>query len=497
MQNKSQMSASLMFKKYTVMLIIFMSILTMSILVLIFMLVAGEKRNGTIYVPVVLSVLCIFSLAILLIKSYRKLFVPVSGLLRSMAEVGITGLKISEEPDGERQNLTPVFSEVREAMAKLNSLILLIENLNRNIPFKEVLDYIYMTFSTYIPYTYIGVALIEDDGSTIKACYGTGGKYHKNLPKRLLGYKADLKTTSLYEIVTTGRERIINNLEEYLYGKPVKEYNRILLEEGIRSSITFPLNNNGKTSGIIFFSSNAINVYRKEHVDFLRTLANSIVLSLEKSIFVDDMIVGSIQALARLAEQRDPETGEHIQRIKTYSRIIAELLSKTPQYRNIIDIDYINDIERFSPLHDIGKVGIRDDILLKPGKLTREEFEIMKFHTVYGAWVLKASEENIQKKGRSIFKIGIEIAESHHERWDGTGYPYGRSKEGIPLSARIVAVADVLDALTSKRPYKEPFTFEDSCNTIIADRAKHFDPDIIDVFEKHTKEFKDAYDLFK
>ncbi|MDI6617253.1 MAG: HD domain-containing phosphohydrolase [Clostridiales bacterium] len=380
---------------------------------------------------------------------------------------------------------------------KFNSLISLIENINMNKPFKDILDYIYDSFSAYIPYTYIGIALIEDDGETIKASFGASGKNHKNLPKRLLGYKTNIYDTSLIKIVQTGKERIINDLEDYTKGKSIKEYNKILLEEGIRSSITFPLKNNKKVIGIIFFSSNRKNIYKKEHIDFLKIIANSIALGLEKTIFIDDMIIGSVQALAKLAEQRDRNTGEHLKRISVYSRLLAKLLSKNKKYSDIINIDYIDNIERFSTLHDIGKVGIRDDILLKAGRLTPEEFSIMQAHTIYGSWVLKTAEKKVQKNGRSIFSMGIEIAEGHHEKWDGSGYPYGKAGEDIPLSARIVAVADVFDALTSKRSYKDAFSYEYSRNIIISESGKSFDPDIAGLFIEYDDEIRKVYERFK
>lgn len=165
-------------------------------------------------------------------------------------------------------------------------------------------------------------------------------------------------------------------------------------------------------------------------------------------------------------------------------------------YRDEINFEYISQIERFSPLHDIGKVGVADGILLKPGKLTTEEFEEMKKHTTYGAAVLRTAEETISKHRKCLFKIGIEIAEGHQEKWDGSGYPYGKKGEEIPLSARIVAVADVLDALTSVRPYKKAFPFERSFQMIIEERGTHFDPKIIDTFIKHKDEIFRIYKKF-
>jgi HD-GYP domain-containing protein (c-di-GMP phosphodiesterase class II) len=452
-----------------------------------------SRKNLIIYYSVMIfSVIMILFLAIFIKKAYKSLFIPVSQLSKGAGELGL----LIEDSQGVREEKTdfyPIFSEVKTIFNQFNSLILLMENLSKNIPFKDILSYIFNNFSEYIPYTYIGVALIDDNKNTITASYGVQGAHHKNLPARVLGSKVDLNHTSLARIVETGEERIINDLEEHVKGKPVKAYNKILLEEGIRASITYPLKNNDEVIGIIFFSSNAKNVYKKEHVRFLKTLANSIMLSLEKDILIEDMIISSTLALAKLTEERDNETGEHLQRMKIYSRMLAEFIAKEEKYKDFIDISYINDIERFSPLHDIGKVAIRDEILLKPAKLTEEEFEIMKAHAVYGAKVLRMAEENLNNKGRSIFRIAIEIAEGHHEKWNGRGYPYGKVGEEIPLSARIVALADVFDALTSERPYKKPFSFEESVKIIKEGSGSHFDPQLVDVFSKNLNDIKNKY----
>lgn len=455
-----------------------------------------NKNRNLFYITIFLIISMLISLTIFFINAYRNLFLPIGQLYKEMENIGIKDLN-TMLPNPQNNETMPVFSEVRTIFNKLNRLILLIENLNKNVPFKHILNYIFNSFTDYIPYTYIGIALIGDDGKTIKASYGITGKYHKNLAKRLLGFKVSINGTSLGKIIETGKERIINDLEEYVKGKPMKLYNQILLEEGIRSSITFPLKNDKEVVGIIFFSSNTKNVYKKEHIRFLKTLANSIMLSLEEDILINDLIVSSILALAKLTEERDSDTGDHLERMKTYSKIIAELLSSEKEYKDIIDIDYVNNIERFSPLHDIGKVAIKDEILLKPGKLSKEEFEIMKTHAIYGAKVLKMADENLKKKGRSVFKLGIEIAEGHHEKWDGSGYPHGKKGEDIPLSARIVAIADVFDALTSKRPYKKAFTFEESVQMIIEGSGKHFDPNIVDILLKNINVIKETYDGFQ
>ena len=147
-------------------------------------------------------------------------------------------------------------------------------------------------------------------------------------------------------------------------------------------------------------------------------------------------------------------------------------------------------------MHDIGKVGIRDSILLKPGKLTEEEYKEMQLHVEYGAEVLRAAEQNMVKFNKSLFKVAIDIVLGHHEKWDGTGYPKQKKGEEIPLSARIVAVADVFDALTSKRPYKEAFSFNKAIGILIEGKGKHFDPRIIDCVVKHKDKIYQIYQQF-
>lgn len=187
-----------------------------------------------------------------------------------------------------------------------------------------------------------------------------------------------------------------------------------------------------------------------------------------------------IMGLAKLAEYRDSDTGTHIERIQEYNTILAKQLQKKIKYANYISDEYIEDLHISSILHDIGKVGIPDAILQKPGKLTAEEFEIMKSHSVIGGDSIKTVEK---KTGvRSFLTLGRDIAYMHHEKWDGSGYPRGIREEEIPLSARLTALADVYDALTSKRCYKEAFSHEKAKDIILQSKGTHFDPDIVDVF---------------
>ncbi len=197
--------------------------------------------------------------------------------------------------------------------------------------------------------------------------------------------------------------------------------------------------------------------------------------------------IATILALAKLAEYRDDDTGVHLERIREYTKILAMDMAEKPGYRGYITAEYIEDIYHSSILHDIGKVGIPDAILLKPGKLTPDEFEVIKGHSMLGGNVL--TEIEIKIKGQTFLTLGKEIAYYHHERWDGTGYPKGLRGEKIPLSARLVAAADVYDALTSDRVYKKAFTHEKAREMIMSRKGKHFDPDVADSFLARDNDF--------
>lgn len=224
--------------------------------------------------------------------------------------------------------------------------------------------------------------------------------------------------------------------------------------------------------------------YRNKIEDYNLNLENRIQEQVQR---ITSAQVAIIFAMAKLAESRDPETGEHLERMAEYGKLLCQKLSAQSKYESIIDDKYINNIYAASPLHDIGKVGIPDHILTKPGKLTKEEFEIMKTHSKIGADTLRVVDE--KHSGNDLVHMGIEIAENHHEKWDGSGYPNGLSGDNIPLAGRILALGDVYDALTSKRVYKEAFSHAKSREIILEGRGTHFDPDVVDAFISVENEF--------
>jgi response regulator RpfG family c-di-GMP phosphodiesterase len=203
----------------------------------------------------------------------------------------------------------------------------------------------------------------------------------------------------------------------------------------------------------------------------------------------------AIHSLATTAELRDPETGAHILRTQRYVRELANELKDLPAYKTFLSPENIELLFKSAPLHDIGKVGVPDVILHKPGKLTDEEFEVMKKHAIYGKDILQGAEDVLGST--SFLRLAKEVAYTHQEKWDGRGYPQGLKGEAIPISGRLMALADVYDALVSKRVYKEPFSHEDTVRMISEEAGTHFDPVMVEYFLKIEKSFKNIAEKYK
>ena len=228
----------------------------------------------------------------------------------------------------------------------------------------------------------------------------------------------------------------------------------------------------------------------KEHADFLRDqnefLEQEVQERTREVVAIQDV---TILAMASMAETRDPETGNHIRRTQFYVKALAERLKEHPRFSAVLSDSYIKLLFKSAPLHDIGKVGIPDRILLKPGRFEPHEFEIMKTHTTLGRAAIEHAERSLGTP-MAFLSIAKEIAYSHQEKWDGSGYPEGLAGEAIPVSARLMAVADVYDALISRRVYKEGMPHEKAVQMIVEGKGKHFDPDMVDAFLGLQEEFR-------
>ncbi len=235
--------------------------------------------------------------------------------------------------------------------------------------------------------------------------------------------------------------------------------------------------------------SSQVTVFSNDEFGHLASLTNLTIRRLRALV---EEVSGSrsaiIRCLVSLSSKRDEETGLHLVRTQIYTRLLAEALQKTPKYQDLLTPSVIETIVEAAPLHDIGKVGIPDAVLRKPGKLTDEEFVIMKTHAALGAEALEDAE--LSAGGNAFLRVAAEIARSHHEKWDGSGYPSGLSGEAIPLSARIMAVSDVYDALRSKRVYKAAKSHSEARKIILDGAGSHFDPDLVEAFLAQEEEIK-------
>lgn len=220
----------------------------------------------------------------------------------------------------------------------------------------------------------------------------------------------------------------------------------------------------------------------KSWQDFLRDQNAWLQKQVEKRLSeINHLQDASIYVMVSLAEFRDECTGNHIRRTQEYVRLLAIELAKLPQHSGLLTPSYIEQMSKSAPLHDVGKIAIPDHILLKPGKLTPEEFAIMKTHAERGYEMLRRAGEHLGEQGEFL-TLAMEIAGSHHEKWDGSGYPQGLAGNAIPLAARLMAVADVFDALLARRPYKEAMSSEQATRIILEGRGQHFDPEVVDTF---------------
>jgi putative two-component system response regulator len=270
----------------------------------------------------------------------------------------------------------------------------------------------------------------------------------------------------------------------FLTAMSKSEDERIGLEAGAVDYITKPI------SPPILLARVKTHLQLKAGQDFLKD-KNAY---LESEVYRRTREVQAIQdvtilTMASLAETRDNETGNHIRRTQHYVKALALKLRDHPRFAGYFTDHVIDLLFKSAPLHDIGKVGIPDRILLKPGKLTPEEFEIMKTHTTLGRDAIEQAERQLGTPVEFL-KVAKEIAYSHQEKWDGSGYPEGLAGDAIPVSARLMAVADVYDALISRRVYKPPFPHEKAVALIAEGRGRHFDPDITDVFMEIREEFR-------
>ena len=396
---------------------------------------------------------------------------------------------------GDFQAVVPVTgkSEIAQmAMAfnhlteRLNAMFRLTDKINQGKQLDEMLQFIYEEFQSFVPLDWVGVFYLTPDGERI------------SLERFFTRHQSSLLQGTTFTLPTNmmegGSKPVAFNLKDSATTN--NQLNMCLADEGLNAAASVNLINKVGLHATMLFATKEKN-YTAEHLEFLNNIASVVSNVLEKTLVMENLVRAAVEGLAKLAESRDPETGDHLIRMAQYSMHIAEELAQVDAYKHLITPAYVRDIFHFAPMHDIGKVGIRDDILLKPGKLDEVEMREMQRHPTIGADVLKKAEQQIESMGHSIFKIGIEIAAGHHEKYDGSGYPAQLKGGAIPLSARIVAAADVFDALTSKRPYKEAWPIEKALALMDEQTGKHFDPDVMAAMKRALPRMLVIYERLK
>jgi HD-GYP domain-containing protein (c-di-GMP phosphodiesterase class II) len=417
-------------------------------------------------------------LLLLLAGLGRQVLGPLRATQRGFERVaqGDFAHRVAVPANRELGAMTTSFNALAE---RINSLFRLSARINQGTSLDDTLRFVREEFSRFLPVDWVGVF--------------TPGA----VPGEWLLERCD---THLATAAREGESHAMptpNDAPALIDLRSDDSLAQSLRAAGCRTAVALPLRKAGAGgTPLLVFAAADPAAYGPERIEFLANLAGQISPALDRTVVVEALVVAAVSGLAKLAESRDPETGDHLFRMARYSAIVAEELGRHGEgpYRQQIDAAYVRAILQFAPMHDIGKVGIADHILLKPGRLDETEFAEMQRHPLIGGEVLRRCEAQVNALGHSIFRIGTEIAEAHHEKFDGSGYPHGLAGVTIPLSARIVAVADVFDALTSKRPYKDAWPVERALETLRRDAGRHFDPVVVAAFERALPKIMAIYE---
>ncbi len=354
-------------------------------------------------------------------------------------------------------------------------------SLDENTSLSEKLTYIHAALNERFPFiARISVAIYDAKTDLLKTFIQSSSGADP-----LKQYQARLSEAgSLQEILRLRRPRVVNDLD--LFASGTAEHTRRIAEEGYRASYTMPMYNHGQFFGFLFFNSSAVDAFSEEVLRQIDPFGHLISLTVIHELASLRTLLATVQTAHDIANVRDSETGAHLERMSRYARLIARKLAD--QYE--LSDEYIENIFVFSPLHDIGKIGIPDEVLLKPGALESEEWEIMKTHPVKGREIIDRMLGNFNLNGVRSIDILRNIAELHHETFDGKGYPYGRSAAAIPLESRIVAVADIFDALVSRRPYKQAWSNDEAFAMLQKLAGDKLDQDCVRVLLESREELE-------
>jgi HD-GYP domain-containing protein (c-di-GMP phosphodiesterase class II) len=355
---------------------------------------------------------------------------------------------------------------------------------------EDAMDQLFPILKARMGIDRIGLAFIDYPRQVIKAEYGVIDQGSLVLGP---GFEVPFDATSLSVLMRQREASITSDFIEELAKRPQSAALKLLATEGMRSNLILPMTMGNAVFGFLFLSSRQLDFFTEAHKHLGEKIVYEIKGLLNRSYFTKIVFSKITTGFSELVDKKDNETGAHIQRMTQYSVLLAKKVLELNHPDYPITERTILEIERNAAVHDIGKVGIPDAILKKPGQLTDDEWEIMRTHPMIGGDIFKSIRDGLSAFDPELYKIAEEITRYHHEKWNGKGYPYGLSGHDIPLVARIVTVADVFDAISSKRVYKDAFTIEDTFDTLMTMRGETLDPFLVDLFIQHKDDVLHIY----
>jgi len=366
----------------------------------------------------------------------------------------------------------------------------ILNQLNSKLSLQEKLVAVHEAISLFFSFIdRIAIALYDNKSQIFKTFISSSGQ---DAP--LVHYESKLTDApSLKDIIESGKSRVINDLSIFEAG--THEHTVKIKKQGYGSSYTQPMYHEGKFLGFIFFNSYSKNCFKPDVLNLLDVFGHLISSLIINEVSSIKSMLAALRTANEMVHCKDPETGSHLERMSRFSRIIAKDLVNNGKFD--FDDKYIEDIFIYSPLHDVGKISIPDKVLLKPAKLDKQEFETMKTHAFRGKQVIDSIIRNFKFESFGNINILRNIAQYHHETLDGNGYPEGIKGEEIPIEARIVAVADIFDALTTKRPYKEAWS-NDAAYAMLQKLTKDkLDEECVKALMNNKDQVEDIQNLFK
>lgn len=359
---------------------------------------------------------------------------------------------------------------------------------------EDAVDHLFSLLKERMGVDRVGLAFVDYSREMIVAEYGVLVDQNIKLGP---GFEVPFVRTSLFDLIESKKPVINNDLENEFIKRPKSSSLYLLSLEGVKSNLILPLTMGNAVFGFLFLSSRQKNFFDLNHLHLAEKIVYEIKGLLNRTYFTKVIFNKITTGFSELVDKKDNETGQHINRMVNYSTLLAQKLVEKNHPDYPINDKIVLEIERNASVHDIGKVGIPDSILKKPGKLTDEEWEIMRTHPIIGGDIFKSMREGLKAFDPELYKVSEEITRSHHEKWNGEGYPNGLKGFEIPLVARIVSVADVFDAISNKRVYKDAFDFEESFKMLEEMKGKNLDPFLVDLFIENSDEVLKIYQKYQ